>query len=120
MWNALERWLWGEPVSRRSVAHDAPPEVADAMYRLSRRIRSAREDRGWTQQVFADRMGVSRTTVVQVEQGKLGSAIATYACALHELGMLDGFELLADPDRDPEAAILAALDAEQGPAYLGD
>lgn len=107
-------------MSRRSVAHDAPPEVADAVSRLSGRIRSAREHRGWTQLEFADRLGVSRTTVVQLERGKLGSAIATYACALYELGMLDGFERLADPNHDPEAAILAALDAEQHPGYLGD
>ena len=110
----------GEHVSRRSVAHDPPSEVADAVYRLSRRIRSARVNRGWTQKEFADRLGVSRTTVVQVEHGKLGSAIATYACALYELGMLDGLERLADPHNDPEAAILAALDADQHLGYLGD
>ena len=107
-------------MTRRSVAHDAPPDVAAAVQRLSGRIRAARRSRGWTQQEFADRLGVSRTTVVQVEQGKLGSAIATYACALFALGMLDGFELLADPRRDSEAAILAALDAEQRPGYPGD
>ncbi len=34
--------------------------------------------------------------------------------------MLDGFEKLADPNHDSEAAILAALDAEQRPGYPGD
>ena len=107
-------------MSRRSIAHDAPPEVADAVYRLGRRIRAARKDRGWTQQQLADRLGVSRTTMVNVERGKLGSSIAAYAGALYELEMLDGLELLADPNDDPEGAILAALDAEQKTGYTSE
>ncbi len=104
-------------MSRRSIAHDAPLEVADAVYRLGRRIRAARHDRGWTQHELAVRLGVSRTTIVNVERGKLGSAIAAYAGALYELGMLDGLALIADPNDDPEGAILAALDAEQNTGY---
>jgi transcriptional regulator with XRE-family HTH domain len=35
------------------------------------RIRKLRQDRGWSQQALADRLGVNRTTVVRWEAGEV-------------------------------------------------
>jgi putative transcriptional regulator len=37
---------------------------------MESRIRSEREERGWTQAMLADRLDVSRQTVVAIETGK--------------------------------------------------
>ena len=37
---------------------------------MENRIRSEREERGWTQAVLAERLGVSRQTIVALETGK--------------------------------------------------
>ena len=37
---------------------------------MENRIRSEREQRGWTQVVLAERLGVSRQTIVALETGK--------------------------------------------------
>jgi putative transcriptional regulator len=37
---------------------------------MESRIRSEREQRGWTQAVLAERLGVSRQTIVAIETGK--------------------------------------------------
>jgi len=37
---------------------------------MRNRLRELREAKGWSQQVMAERLGVSRQTVISIEQGK--------------------------------------------------
>ena len=50
------------------TAHDAPDEQPTA--RFARIIRTAREQRGWTQDELADNSGVGRATIQRYENGK--------------------------------------------------
>jgi transcriptional regulator with XRE-family HTH domain len=83
---------------------------------LGRNIRTARLRRRWRLEDVAERMGVSRFTVADVERGKPGTSIAAYLGALWVLGLLDQLEAVADPDRDGEGkALEAARQPSQAP-----
>ena len=73
-----------------------------------RNIRTARLRRRWRLEDVAERMGVSRVTVADVERGKPGTSIAAYLGALWALGLLDQLEAVADPNRDGEGKALEA------------
>jgi hypothetical protein len=60
------------------------------------------------QRTIAERMGVSRFTVADVERGKPGTSIAASLGALWVLGLLDQLAEVADPDRDGEGKALEA------------
>jgi HTH-type transcriptional regulator / antitoxin HipB len=60
-------------------------------------VRNQRRRRGWTQQELADRVGVSRTFVSQLELGKPTTELALALRTLETLGI----RLIAtDPDRE--------------------
>jgi DNA-binding XRE family transcriptional regulator len=87
----------------------APPAALEqALQRLGRNIRTARLRRRWRLVDVAERMGVTRYTVADVERGKPGTSIAAYLGALWVLGLLDQLEVVADPDRDGEGKALEA------------
>ena len=48
------------------------------------KIRQLRQERGWSQQALADRLGVNRTTVVRWEAGEV-KAIAALAGLLEDV-----------------------------------
>ena len=50
-------------------------------------VREQRKSRGWTQDIFAQKLGVSRLWVVQMEQGKSTAQIGLVLRALNELGL---------------------------------
>jgi ribosome-binding protein aMBF1 (putative translation factor) len=85
-----------------------PAALEQALQRLGRNIRTARLRRRWRLEDVAERMGVSRFTVADVERGKPGTSIAAYLGALWVLGLLDQLEAVADPDRDGEGKALEA------------
>ena len=58
------------------------------------------------QQQLAQRMGVSRFVVSDIERGKPTSGIAVYMGALWALGLLGHMRNVADPDRDEEGKTL--------------
>ena len=85
-----------------------PAAVEQALEQLGRNIRTARLRRRWRLEDVAERLGVSRFTVADVERGKPGTSIAAYTGALWVLGLLDQLEEVADPDRDAEGKALEA------------
>jgi len=94
-------------MANMSQINQAPPgAVAEALARLGRNIRTARLRRKLRIADVAERMGVSRYTVADVEHGKPGTSMAAYAGALWALGLLDALDELADPDRDEEGKTL--------------
>jgi len=50
-------------------------------------IRKLRQDRGWSQQALADRLGVNRTTVVRWEAGEVKAISALMALLKEVLGV---------------------------------
>lgn len=83
-----------------------PSEVTDYLERLGRNIRTARLRRKLRIEDVAQRMGVSRFTLADVEKGNPSSSAVAYFNALWALGLLDQAAELADPDRDEEGKAL--------------
>ena len=97
--------------SRSRSATSTPAAVEDALRRLGRNIRTARLRRQLRIQDLAERIGVSRFTVADLEKGKPGTSVAAYFGALWSLGLLSQASELADPDRDEEGRILESARA---------
>ena len=90
-----------------------PAAVEDALGRLGRNLRTARLRRRLRLQDVADRLGVSRFTVADLERGKSSVSAAAYFGALWALGLLDRADDLADPDRDEEGKVLESARSPQ-------
>lgn len=93
-------------MSRISKISQAPPAaVEEALIRLGRNIRIARLRRRLTGENLAERIGISRKVLAQIEKGKPTTAIAAYLGALWALGFLKQLKDVADPDSDEEGKI---------------
>ena len=88
------------------IAEHPPAAVREALERLGRNIRTARLRRRMPQQQLAQRMGVSRFVVADIERGKPTTGVAAYVGALWALGLLTHLRGVADPDRDEEGKTL--------------
>jgi transcriptional regulator with XRE-family HTH domain len=92
---------------RPTDAANAPPAaVQEALTRLGQNLRTARLRRRLRLSDLAERVGVTRFTLANVERGKPSTAIAAYAGALWALGLLDQLEAVADPAGDAEGLAL--------------
>ena len=88
------------------ISASPPAAVEDALERLGRNIRTARLRRNLPQGVVAQRMGVSRFVVADIEKGKPTTGVVAYMGALWVLGLLTHMRDVADPDRDEEGKTL--------------
>jgi ribosome-binding protein aMBF1 (putative translation factor) len=88
------------------IAESPPATVQEALERLGRNIRTARLRRKLPQEELAQRMGVSRFVVADIERGKPTTGIAAYMGALWVLGLLSQMREVADPERDEEGKTL--------------
>ena len=92
---------------RVSKISKAPPAaVEDILNRLGRNIRTARLRRKLSRKELAERVGISRYVLADIEKGKPTTAIAAYLGVLWVLGLLRDMGEVADPDRDEEGKIL--------------
>jgi transcriptional regulator with XRE-family HTH domain len=100
----------GGTVSIESLVDHLPEAVG-------RRVREARAERGWTLDQFADRSGVSRRMIVNVEAGTTNASLATLlrlASALH-ISLAD---LVGGPAQDQRLVVSQA--AARTPLWRGD
>lgn len=88
------------------ITESPPAAVEDALRRLGGHIRTARLRRKLRIEDVAERIGVSRFTVSDLEKGKPGTSAAAYFGALWALGLIEHAAELADPDRDEEGKAL--------------
>jgi len=88
------------------IAKSPPAAIEDMLNRLGRNIRTARLRRRLSMEKLAERIGISRYVMADVEKGKPTTAIAAYVGALWALGLHNDIRDLADPDRDEEGKIL--------------
>lgn len=91
---------------RNTITRSPPAAVEEALRRLGRNLRTARLRRRLRIQDVADRLGVSRFTVADLERGRPGVSGAAYFGALWSLGLLGEAADLAHPDRDEEGKVL--------------
>jgi transcriptional regulator with XRE-family HTH domain len=88
------------------ISNSPPAAVEDILNRLGRNIRTARLRRKLSMEELAERIGISRYVLSDIEKGKPTTAIAAYLGALWVLGLLRDMREVADPDRDEEGKIL--------------
>ena len=98
------------------IGGSPPAAVEESLGRLGRNIRTARLRRKLSQVGLAERMGVSRFVVADIERGKPTTGVAAYLGALWVLGLLGHVREVADPDRDDEGKI---LERARGPRRAG-
>ncbi len=88
------------------ISKSPPAAVEDLLNRLGRNIRTARLRRKLSREALAERVGISRYVLADIEKGKPTTAIAAYLGVLWVLGLLRDMREVADPDRDEEGKIL--------------
>jgi transcriptional regulator with XRE-family HTH domain len=88
------------------ISKSPPAAVEDILNRLGRNIRTARLRRKLSMEELAERVGISRYVLADIEKGKPTTAIAAYLGTLWALGLLRDMREVADPDRDQEGKIL--------------
>ncbi len=91
-----------------TYSHAAPDAVADSVAQVGRQIAVARLRRGWRQKDLAEKAGITRATLVGIEQGKLGTGFGAYVAVLWALGLHHKVAELAAPDEDAEGRTLEA------------
>lgn len=90
-----------------------PPHAVEAiLVQLGRNIRTARLRRKMRLQDLAERVGLSRYVMSDIEKGKPTTAVAAYIGALWALGLSEGLSTIAEPDQDAEGK---ALDRTHAP-----
>jgi transcriptional regulator with XRE-family HTH domain len=88
------------------ISKSPPAAVEEILNRLGRNIRTARLRRRLSMKELAERIGISRYIMSDIEKGKPTTAIAAYIGALWALGLHRDIRELADPDSDEEGKIL--------------
>ena len=77
-----------------------------ALEQLGGNLKMARLKRRISLQDFADRIGVSKRTVIRMEKGEDGVSIGTVAMACLVLGELDRIAMFMDPGSDDTGLLL--------------
>ncbi|SFK98177.1 Helix-turn-helix [Nitrosomonas aestuarii] len=88
----MDSWLYAMTVKSFRVER--------ILKKLGSDIRDARKRRGITAQLMAERMGVTRVTVANIERGEPSTGMGNYAMALHILGKADELEMIMDRTHD--------------------
>ena len=101
-------------MSKPSRISQSPPAAVEAtLKQIGQNIRTARLRRNLRLQDLAERIGLSRYVMSDIEKGKPTTAVAAYIGALWALGLTHGLNTLADPDLDAEGKALEARNAPQ-------
>lgn len=95
------------------IARTPPAAVEAILTQLGRNIRTARLRRNLRLEDLAERVGLSRYVMSDIEKGKPTTAVAAYVGALWALGLTDGLGNVANPDLDSEGK---ALEGQRAPA----
>ncbi len=75
------------------------PTAEKALLELGQRIKLARLRRELKASLVAERAGISRITLSQIEKGSPSVSIGAYACVLHAIGGLESdLDLVAKDD----------------------
>lgn len=80
------------------------PAAGRELRKLGARLREARIRRRLTQELVAERAGMTRPTLRRAERGDPSVSAGSYALILQALGLLDGWGVIADPVGDLLAA----------------
>ena len=77
------------------------PKTREILVQMGEQIKMARLRRRLTSELVAERAGISRATLCNIEKGSPSVAIGSYAAVLHALGGMDMDFLLIAKDDEP-------------------
>lgn len=100
---------------RSNSALRLPPPVRRSLLTLGRDISVARRKRRLTQQMMAERIGVTPFTYARIEKGDPATGLGVYAMALFVLGLGTPMAELAAQSTDAQAIL---LDTERLPTRV--
>ena len=83
-------------MNKRSIT--VSPKTAEILEQMGEQIKLARLRRRLSAELVAERAGISRATLWNVEKGSPSVAIGIYAAVLHALGNMDKDFLLVAKD----------------------
>lgn len=83
-------------MNKRSIT--VSPKTAEILEQMGEQIKLARLRRRLSAELVAERAGISRATLWNVEKGSPSVAIGIYASVLHSLGNMDKDFLLVAKD----------------------
>ncbi|MFT5286745.1 MAG: transcriptional regulator with XRE-family HTH domain [Planctomycetota bacterium] len=75
-----------------------PPALQRLLADMGENIRLARLRRRFSMELVAERAGMSRTTLRNIENGRPGVTLGAYANVLHSLGLEQDLALIARDD----------------------
>lgn len=91
----------------RSTVYDVlPTNIRKSLKKLGGDIATARKKRKITVAMMAERMGVSKSTYLRVEEGNPSVALGVYAMTLFVLGLSHFLANLIDPSKDDQGLLL--------------
>lgn len=90
------------------ISASPPYAVEKALRSLGQNIKKARLRRKLTRDQLAEKIGISRYVLADIEKGKPTTSVAAYLGSLWALGLLNQMEKVADPDLDLEGKTLEA------------
>lgn len=90
-----------------------PFQIERALGELGHNIRKARVRRNISLAEMAERLGVHRTVLSDVEKGKPGTSIAAYAGMLWAMDLLPELQAVADPQNDSHGLALASREERE-------
>jgi hypothetical protein len=93
------------------ISKSPPYAVEKLLVQLGRNIRIARLRRKLRLVDLAERIGISRHVMSDIEKGKPTTAVAAYIGAIWALGLANDLHLIADPDLDTEGKLLESARA---------
>lgn len=99
-------WVLNNMAKVNKLSKSPPTAVERILSRWGRNIRIARLRRKLRLEDLAERVGISRYLMADVEKGKPTAAVVAYIGALWALGLTDDLSNIADPDRDTEGKAL--------------
>ncbi len=82
----------------KKTSYNLLPQTEDILKTLGEQIKLARLRRNLSVELVAERAGISRTTLWNVEKGSPSVAIGIYAAVLHALNRMDKDLLLVAKD----------------------
>lgn len=90
-----------------------PYQVETTLKQLGSNIRTARVRRNVSLKDMADRLGVHRSVLRDVENGRPGTAISAYLGMLWAMDLMQEMQTVAAPERDFHGMALASADERE-------
>jgi len=87
--------------------------VERALEELGYNIRKARVRRNISLKDMSERLGIHRSVLADVENGKPGTSIAAYAGMLWAMDLLQDLQAVADPAHDSHGLALASREERE-------